>query len=75
MQRFTAGAGKGGQGEEVVVSSHTYDPEKEWYVAHLANQLQVNDTVVLSMRFTGFLNDKLKGFYRSTYTMPNGETV
>ncbi len=28
----------------------------------------------LSCRFTGALNDKLRGFYRSTYTGPDGET-
>lgn len=66
---------EGEQGEEIVVSSHKYDQEKEWYVAHLAKEMQVNDTVVLSMSFTGLLNDQLKGFYRSTYTRPTGETV
>lgn len=76
VRRFVAGVDKEGeQGEEIVVSSHKYDQEKEWYVAHLAKEMQVNDTVVLSMSFTGLLNDQLKGFYRSTYTRPNGETV
>jgi puromycin-sensitive aminopeptidase len=28
----------------------------------------------ISCRFTGTLNDKLRGFYRSTYTGPDGET-
>ena len=28
----------------------------------------------ISCRFTGTLNDKLRGFYRSTYTDPDGET-
>jgi puromycin-sensitive aminopeptidase len=28
----------------------------------------------VSCRFTGTLNDKLRGFYRSTYTGPDGET-
>ena len=28
----------------------------------------------MSCRFTGTLNDKLRGFYRSTYTGPDGET-
>ena len=28
----------------------------------------------LTCRFTGTLNDKLRGFYRSTYTGPDGET-
>ncbi|KAK8396295.1 hypothetical protein O3P69_005380 [Scylla paramamosain] len=76
VRRYKAGVDKEGeQGEEVVVSSHEYDQVKEWYVAHLARELQVNDTVILSMSFTGLLNDQLKGFYRSTYTLPNGETV
>ena len=28
----------------------------------------------VSCRFSGTLNDKLRGFYRSTYTAPDGET-
>ena len=28
----------------------------------------------LTMKFTGILNDKLRGFYRSQYTTPQGET-
>ena len=28
----------------------------------------------LSVDFVGELNDKMKGFYRSKYTHPNGET-
>jgi hypothetical protein len=27
----------------------------------------------LSLTFTGILNDKMKGFYRSKYTSPDGE--
>lgn len=27
----------------------------------------------MSMTFTGILNDKMKGFYRSKYTSPDGE--
>ncbi|KAG0720640.1 Aminopeptidase Ey [Chionoecetes opilio] len=64
-----------GEGEEVTVTRHEYDLEKQWYVAHLAEELQVGQRVVLAMAFTGLLNDKMKGFYRSSYDTPEGDTV
>ena len=30
-------------------------------------------TAILFIKYTGFLNEKLKGFYRSKYTSPSGE--
>lgn len=64
-----------GSGKKVEIAKHEYDPEKEWYVAHLGKELQVDHRVVISMSFTGLLNDNLKGFYRSSYTTPEGDDV
>ncbi|KAG7171432.1 Aminopeptidase N-like 3, partial [Homarus americanus] len=62
-------------GVQVVVKEHVYDAEREWYVAQLDQELQVDQTVNISLWFTGLLNDQLRGFYRSSYVDPDGNTV
>ncbi|XP_069957724.1 aminopeptidase N isoform X2 [Cherax quadricarinatus] len=52
---------------DLVIKKHEYDNEREFYVAHLEEALQQGHKYILSMEFTGFLNDNLRGFYRSTY--------
>ncbi|XP_047490104.1 aminopeptidase N-like [Penaeus chinensis] len=54
---------------------HEYDAAREFFVVHLAEELPVGAEVVLSMDFEGFLNDELRGFYRSTYTNANGDQI
>ena len=53
------------------VSGHEYDREREFYIVHLEDELDatpfMND-YDLSMNFVSSLNDKLVGFYRSSYT-------
>ncbi|KAK3890636.1 hypothetical protein Pcinc_005432 [Petrolisthes cinctipes] len=61
-----------GVGAEVV--RQTYNPLLQLYTAHLNTHLSPNTTWSLSMDFQGFLNDKLVGFYRSTYTDDQGST-
>merc|ERR1719376_197747 len=57
-----------------IISSHSYDNLREWYVLSLSSPLERgNYTVALS--FWGLLNDKLKGFYRSQYTDAAGEVT
>jgi puromycin-sensitive aminopeptidase len=47
------------------------DEETERVTLRLAEPLAVGDAVV-SLRFRGLLNDKLRGFYRSTFTDDDG---
>ena len=61
-------------GEGVTINSQTYDPESNFYIAHLDENLEAGTNYVLSMDFEGYLNDQLAGFYRSTYTAPDGST-
>lgn len=51
-------------------------------LAHLARTIECHDMLlhclqpgkgVLKVSYTGELNDKMKGFYRSKYTMPDGQ--
>jgi aminopeptidase N len=51
----------------------SFDDELEQVVFRPAAPLAPGPCTV-SCRFTGTLNDKLRGFYRSTYTGPDGET-
>ena len=53
--------------------SVAFDDELEQVVFRPPVQLPPGPCTV-SCRFTGTLNDKLRGFYRSTYTGPDGAT-
>ncbi len=55
------------------IIGHEYDLEREFYVIHLENALSVTGEHSVSMTFTAILNDKLAGFYRSSY-IEDGET-
>lgn len=50
-----------------------YYPEKEIVTLMFAKELSVGQQAELSMEFTGELNDKMKGFYRSKYFTSSGE--
>ncbi|EFA77597.1 puromycin-sensitive aminopeptidase-like protein [Heterostelium album PN500] len=54
--------------EQSAVSIEYYTPEQV-AIINFKDELQPSDSnnKVLSIRFTGILNDKLKGFYRSSY--------
>ncbi len=59
------------------MSGHEYDLEREFYVIHLENDLVDNVFItqyIVNMTFTAILNDKLAGFYRSSYQNEAGET-
>ncbi len=66
------------QNNSLTVVGHEYDLEREFYVIHLETNLVQNVFVyqyVVSMTFTAVLNDKLAGFYRSSYEDADGETA
>ena len=56
-----------------VACTVTFDDDLEWVTFQAPSGLTPGPCT-LSCRFTGTLNDKLRGFYRSTYTGPDGET-
>ncbi|XP_042215803.1 aminopeptidase N-like isoform X2 [Homarus americanus] len=60
------------EGPELVIKKHEYDREREFYLAHLEEELQQGHKYILSMEFTGLLNDKMAGFYRSSYRNAEG---
>lgn len=49
-----------------------YDKEQETVIFNFPNTLP-HGLAQLSLKFTGELNDKMKGFYRSKYTTQAGE--
>ena len=57
----------------VVGCNVSFDDELEQVVFRPPSELPLGPCTI-SCRFTGTLNDKLRGFYRSTYTGPDGET-
>ena len=59
-------------GENIESKDINYDKEQEIVSIQFPSKLQLG-AGLLSMKYTGELNDKMKGFYRSKYTTPNGE--
>jgi puromycin-sensitive aminopeptidase len=51
----------------------TYDKERETATLSFGQTI-ARGRAKLDVKFTGELNDKLRGFYRSQYTTPEGET-
>lgn len=49
-----------------------YDKEQETVCIEFPINLQLGEGS-LSVKYTGELNDKMKGFYRAKYTTPEGE--
>ncbi|XP_069952144.1 aminopeptidase N isoform X2 [Cherax quadricarinatus] len=56
----------------IEILHHVFDKEKEFYIAMLNKELKPGKKYVLSMEFVGYLNDKLTGFYRSSYMDAQG---
>ncbi|CAL4088040.1 unnamed protein product, partial [Meganyctiphanes norvegica] len=56
------------KGQEIGILRQEYDPHRQFYIAHLSQNLEVNETYNFHLEFQGLLNDKLVGFYKSSYT-------
>jgi puromycin-sensitive aminopeptidase len=57
-------------GRQIPVSGTSVDSESERVTISLAQRLTAGEPIVLSIGFTGILNDQLRGFYRSVFTPP-----
>lgn len=55
------------------IDKFDFDTEKQTVTFHLSSQLSKDSNATLSLKFTGELNDKMAGFYRSSYTNASGE--
>ncbi|XP_037077487.1 aminopeptidase N-like isoform X2 [Pollicipes pollicipes] len=55
------------------VAGYRYDTDREFFVVVLAEDVQPGRKYDVYIRFVGNLNDKLAGFYRSSYETPQGE--
>ena len=61
-----------GNSADIGFTEHKYDHDRQFYIGMLSEELEVGKNYTLSMDFTGYLNDKLHGFYRSVYTDIDG---
>ena len=61
-------------GKSVRAASIALDKERETAILSFAEPVNPG-AAQLDLRFTGELNDKLRGFYRSQYVNPEGETA
>ncbi|XP_069952147.1 aminopeptidase N [Cherax quadricarinatus] len=59
-------------GPGVEVKQNLYDNDRNFYIGVLGEELELGKKYILSMEFVGYLNDELRGFYRSTYTDEDG---
>lgn len=57
------------------VAKTTLDDEKQTVTLDLAAELPAESKATVELKFTGILNDKMAGFYRSSYTDENGNTA
>jgi len=57
-------------GKEIVIMSHSYDKDREFYISHLAESLKPENVYTIKIEYTAKLQDNLKGFYRSKYVDP-----
>jgi puromycin-sensitive aminopeptidase len=58
-------------GQQIPAQSISLDADEETATMTFPTSLPTG-TMQLFMRFTGILNDKLRGFYRSEYALPDG---
>ncbi len=58
---------------DIASSDISYKAEDEKVIFKFGEELPVG-AGCLCLEFTGELNDKMKGFYRSNYTTPSGES-
>ena len=54
-------------GKKVPIVKHSYDLEREFYIAHLSQPLKPGNKYQIKIDYVAKLNDNLKGFYRSVY--------
>lgn len=56
----------------IPISRTEDDTSKDFFVVHLGQKLLEGENYTLSLDFEGYLNDQLKGFYRSSYQAEDG---
>ncbi|XP_042228344.1 aminopeptidase N-like [Homarus americanus] len=54
------------------ITHHTYDQERQFYIASLSEPLEAGTSYVLTMAFLAHLNTQLNGFYKSQYKDEDG---
>merc|ERR1719464_939165 len=54
-------------GKKIPIEKHAYDKDREFYIAHLSQQLTPGNKYKIVIDYVANLNDDLKGFYRSVY--------
>eukprot|EP00088_Acartia_fossae_P031208 TRINITY_DN3213_c0_g1_i1.p1 TRINITY_DN3213_c0_g1~~TRINITY_DN3213_c0_g1_i1.p1 ORF type:complete len:964 (+),score=231.16 TRINITY_DN3213_c0_g1_i1:49-2940(+) len=52
----------------IPISRYSYDHAREFFILHLSQELVKGNRYSVKIKFTSYLKDNLKGFYRSVYT-------
>ncbi|KAK7075936.1 hypothetical protein SK128_026115, partial [Halocaridina rubra] len=61
-------------GNDIAVTSTSFDAVKQFYVIQLAGTLSQGQSYMISMDFEGFLDNNYYGFYRGSYVDTDGST-
>ncbi len=59
--------------QQLTVAEVTFEPENDFVVIHLGDELVPGEEYQVSIRFVATLNDQLLGFYRSKYEHQGSE--
>lgn len=61
-------------GDDIEVSGVAYDEAREFYILNTGSELEQGKKYVIKIRYTAFLKDNLKGFYRFVFLvgLPSG---
>ncbi|XP_015519764.2 aminopeptidase N [Neodiprion lecontei] len=57
--------------EDVGIDKQTNDTLRQFHVIHTAGMLKAGKQYTVYIKYVGYLNDYLQGFYRSSYTVGN----
>lgn len=62
-------------GKEVEIDKLDYDTDRQFFLVHLKEETHAGSQYQLNISYVGNVNDKLAGFYRSSYQNEKGEKV
>ena len=57
--------------KELSITAQNYDTKRQFYVIEVGETLRVGRQYIVHLKFVGNLNDRMHGFYRSSYTVDN----
>lgn len=57
--------------EDVRIDKQANDTLRQFHIIHTSSTLKAGKQYTVNLKYVGYLNDHLQGFYRSSYTVGN----